>query len=107
MLKQSSKFETQIENQNFDSNLAFSNKRSIFFSQMESKLVKSKYTNSTNKKALIIYENANNLNFLYRNLLQSNGYQVHFSANLSNASGNVLTFCQKVFGCFSVFLQKE
>ena len=58
---------------------------------MESKLVvKSKYTNSTNKKALIIYENVNNLNFLYRKLLQSNGYQVYFNANFSNVSGNVV-----------------
>lgn len=55
---------------------------------MESKLAKNRPTNSTNAKiALITYDDVNNLNFLYRKLLQSNGYQVLFNTN--NISGNI------------------
>ena len=52
---------------------------------MESKLVKRKNDNSTatSRIALIKYEDVNNLNFLYRKLLQSYGYQVYFNANIS------------------------
>lgn len=66
---------------------------------MESKLAKNRPTNSTNAKiALITYDDVNNLNFLYRKLLQSNGYQVLFNTN--NISGNI-GFSDCFFCCWS------
>lgn len=61
---------------------------------METKLVKKgRNDNSTNAKiALIKYDDINNLNFLYRKVLQSNGYQVRFNENIS---GNIIFFYKK------------
>lgn len=56
---------------------------------MESKLVKNR--NDVNKKiALIMYEDINNLNSLYRKLLQLNGYQIYL--NNINISGSKFNF---------------
>lgn len=60
---------------------------------MESKLVKNRNDNKTTPKiALIKYEDVDNLNFLYRKLLQSNGYQVYFNTNRTGKIDFLLMF---------------